>query len=196
MTGYKYEFDNTKVGDARYDRGTYEIVQEALKLLEAKLNSWNRVARENGALEPPYAQEVKDLQNIIEWGEERLSNQATGIVYLLGISVGSTRYLKAALIHAAWLREKEINQSAKDTWPSAVTDAMRGRVRKYHQFAEEISQPPAAILEELRPEQGMPTPRSDSGTSWDAFVSHTSEDKEPFVRALADALRARAQTRR
>lgn len=191
MTGYKYEFDNTNVGDARYDRSEYETVQEALKLLEAKLGSWNRVAMENGALEPPYAKEVKDLQNIIEWGEERLSNQAARMVNLLGISVGSTRYLKAALIHATWLSEKEINQNAKDTWPSAVIDAMRGRVRKYHKLAEEISQPPAAILEELRPEYGIPTPSSDFSTSWDAFVSHASEDKEPFVRPLADALRAR-----
>ena len=39
MAGYKYEFDNTKVGDARYDRGEYETVQDALKLLEAKLLS-------------------------------------------------------------------------------------------------------------------------------------------------------------
>jgi hypothetical protein len=191
MTGYRYEFDNTTVGDAHYKRPEYEAVQEALKLLEAKLSSWNRVAMENGALEPPYEQEVNDLKNIIEWGEERLSNQSTGMVHLLGISVGNTRYLKAALIHAAWFHEKEINQTTKDTWPSAVIDRIRSRVRKFHQFAEEITQPPAGILEELRPEYGMTTLRSDSDTSWDAFVSHASEDKEPFVRALADALRTR-----
>lgn len=191
MTGYRYEFDNTTVGDAHYERREYETVQEAVKLLEAKLSSWNRVAIENGALEPPYAREVNDLKNIIEWGEERLSNQATGLVHLLEIYVGNTRYLKSALIHAAWFHEKKINQTAKDTWPSAVIDGMRSRVRKYHQFAEKISQPPAAILEELRPEYGMTTLRLDSDTSWDAFVSHASEDKEPFVRALADALRTR-----
>ena len=91
MAGYKYEFDNTKVGDARYDRGEYELVQGALKLLEAKLSAWNRVAMENGALEPPYAREVKDLQNIIEWGEEKLSNQATDMVRVSGIGTTTLR---------------------------------------------------------------------------------------------------------
>ena len=77
MAGYRYEFDTSKVGDARYDRGEYETVQDALKVLEAQLSAWNQVAMDNGALEVPYAREVKDLQNIIEWGEERLSNKAT-----------------------------------------------------------------------------------------------------------------------
>lgn len=58
MAGYEYEFDSTKVGDARYDREEYEVLQEALKLLEAKLISWNQVAMTNGALEPPYSREV------------------------------------------------------------------------------------------------------------------------------------------
>jgi hypothetical protein len=62
---------------------------------------------------------------MIEWGEERLSNKDVDIVRVSGISVGSTRYLKAALVHAAWFREKEINETAKDTWPPAVVEARR-----------------------------------------------------------------------
>ena len=112
-------------------------------------------------------------------------------MYVQRISVGNKRDLKAALIQAAWTHEKENNQAANDTWPGAVIEAMRGRVRKCYQLAEEIPQPPAAILEEFRSEYGMATPRSDSDTTWDAFVNHASEDKEPFVRMLADALRAR-----
>lgn len=190
MAGYRYEFDTTRAGDGRYDRAEYEVIQDALKILEAKIGAWNRVAVENGALEPPYAREAKDLRNMIEWGEERLSKGAD-VVLVSGISVGSTRYLKAALIHAAWFREKEINDTAKETWPPAVVEAMRGRVRRYHQFADEISHPPAAILDELRAEYGMIAPTVRSDANWDAFVSHASEDKETFVRALAEALRAR-----
>lgn len=190
MAGYKYEFDSTKVGDARYGREEYAVLQEALILLEAKLRSWNQVAMTNGALEPPYSREVKDLQSMVAWGEERLSNKEAGVVLVPGISVGSVRYQKAALIHAAWYREKDVNETAKETWPPAVAEAMRGKVRRYHQLAEEITHPPAAILEELRPEYGMNKPQPSADASWDAFVSHASEDKDAFARPLAEALRA------
>jgi len=191
MAGYVYEFDDKKVGDARYDRKDYETLQGALRLLEAKLSSWNQVAMTNGALEPPYAREIEDLRGMIEWGDEKLSNKDARIVLVNGISVGSVRYQKAALIHAAWYREKEVSETAKDTWPSAVAEAMRGRVRRYHQMAEEISLPSAAILDELRPEYGIKTPQPTAETNWDAFVSHASEDKDTFARPLAEALRAR-----
>ena len=191
MTGYTFEFDNTKVGDARYDRKDYETLQGALKLLEAKLSSWNQVAMTHGAFEPPYKLEVECLRGMIEWGDERLSNKDGQVVFVPGISVGSLRLHKAALIHAAWYREKEVTETAKDTWPSAVAEAMRGRVKQYHQLAEKISLAPAVILEELRPEYGMNKPVQSAEASWDAFVSHASEDKDEFARPLAEALRAR-----
>lgn len=178
MAGYQYEFDSTRVGDARYDREEYEILQGALKLLEAKLSSWNQVAMTHGALEPPYSREVSDLRGMIEWGDERLSDKSAGIVLVHGISVGSVRYQKAALLHAAWYREKEVAETAKSTWPQAVAEAMRGRVRRYYELADEISHPSAAILEELRSEYGMNKPQSSTDASWDAFVSHASEDKD------------------
>lgn len=192
MARYEYVIDDTIVGDARYRRADYEIIHRALGLLEAKLRAWNTVAMTNGALEPPYTREVDDLENMIEWGEEKLSDKDRREIVVRGISVGSLRYLKAALIHAAWFREKEVNETAKDTWPSAVAEAMRDRIRRYHQLADKIPQPPAAILDEIRPEYGV-VANAQKGTDveWDAFVSHASEDKEAFARALAEALRAR-----
>jgi len=191
MTAYKFEFDDTKVGDARYDRRDYETLQESLKLLEAKLSSWNQVAMEHGAFEPPYKLEAECLRGMIEWGNEKLSNKDGRVVFVPGISVGSLRLQKAALIHAAWYREKEVNETAKETWPSAVAEAMRGRVRRFHQLAERIELPPAAILDELRPEYGLQTPQQSTDPGWDAFVSHASEDKDAFARPLAEALRSR-----
>lgn len=128
---------------------------------------------------------------MVAWGDDKLSNKDAGVVLVHGISVGSVRYQKAALIHAAWYREKKVNETAKEAWPPAVAEAMRGRVRRYHQLAEEITHPPAAILEELHPEYGMNKPQPSADASWDAFVSHASEDKDAFARPLAEALRAR-----
>ena len=191
MAGYEYSFDDTRVGDVRYDRDEYGILHKALKLLEVKLSSWNRVAMSHGALEPPYAREVKDLQQMIEWGGKALANGDAGEILVKGISVGSLRYQKAALIHGAWYREKEVTEAAKENWPPAVAEAMRGKVRRYHQLAEKISQPAAAILDELRPEYGIVKAESTTEESWDAFVSHASEDKDAFARPLAEALQAR-----
>lgn len=144
----------------------------------------------HGALERPYSREVEDLRRMIEWGDEKLFNTNAREIFVDGISVGSLRYQKAALIHAAWYREKEVTETTKATWPSAVAEAMRGRVRRYHQLAEKISLPPAAILDEIRPEYGVTKPESNAEASWNAFVSHASEDKDAFARPLADALRA------
>jgi hypothetical protein len=191
MAGYEYGFDDTRVGDVRYRREEYETLQEALKLLETKLTLWNRVAMNHGALEQPYMREVEDLHRMIEWGEEKLKNKDTRVIYVHGISIGSLRYQKAALIYAAWYREKEVAETAKDIWPSAVAEAMRGKVRRYHQLADDISQPPATILDELRPEYEVTMPHPNTETSWDAFISHASEDKDVFARPLAEALRAR-----
>lgn len=191
MADYKFEFDDTKAGDARYDRKDYETLHGALSLLEAKLRSWNQVAITHGAIEPPYRLEVECLRGIIEWGEERLTNKESQVIFVHGISFGTLRLYKAALIHAAWHYEKEVTETAKDTWPGAVAEAMRGRVRRYHELAEHISLPPATILEELRPEYGMNKPQQNAEASWDAFVSHASEDKDAFARPLAEALRAR-----
>jgi len=191
MAGYEYVFDDTTVGDVRYPRDEYATLQGALSLLDAVLKSWNTVAMTNGALEPPYTREVDDLEGMIEWGDKELSDKDAREILVRGISVGSLRYQKAALIHAAWFKEKEVNETTKETWPSAVAEAMRGKARRYHQLADKIPQPPAAILDELRPEHGVAKVQIGTDGEWDAFISHASEDKETFARALADALCAR-----
>jgi hypothetical protein len=193
MSVYKYEFDSTSLGDARYNREAYEILHGALLLLEAKLKSWNTVALSNGALEAPYTQEVDDIHVMTEWGEVQLAKKEAREICVHGISVASIRYQKAALIHAAWHYESEATDATKATWPPSVAEAVRGKARRFHQEAEKIEQSPAAILDELRPQIETTTMKqSDSDTNWDAFVSHASEDKDAFVRPLVDALRERS----
>src|SRR5262249_12535707 len=69
-------------------------------------------------------------------------------------------------------------------------EAIQGKVKRYHQLANDFSENPAGILEELRSEYGMLKSKSGVEGSWDAFVSHASEDKEAFVRPLVEALKA------
>ena len=58
---YRYEFDDTPVGNLRFDRSRYEHVQDSLRILQDELTAWNQRAREHGAVGEPYAQEVSDL---------------------------------------------------------------------------------------------------------------------------------------
>ena len=191
MAVYEYEFDDTKLGDFRYDRDDCVLVQEALKLLEDKLRSWNEIAMTHGALEEPYRREADDIRGMIEWVVDRLSTPEARVIRFMSVSTGSARYLQAALIHAAWLEEKKITEAVGDTWLSAVVGAVRGKAKQYHDLAKDIPVPPAAILEEIRSEYGTikTEPRMEGG--WDAFVCHASEDKDAFVRPLVEALRAR-----
>jgi hypothetical protein len=186
---YRYEFDHTTVGDFRFSREEYELLQEALRLLRDKLMSWEKVARSHSALSSPYELELADLNQMISWGEEKLRGKSAGEIRERGLSVGSRRYIKAALVHAAWNRKKEI-AAKQATWPSAVTQTLHKKLDLFQKFADKFSLEPAPILDEVRSEY-TPLKNTVSAEGWDAFISHASEDKDAFVRPLAEALRSK-----
>ncbi|BEP55606.1 hypothetical protein GmRootV118_28500 [Variovorax sp. V118] len=186
MDDYKYEFDDTTVGNAVYSRADYSVIQSAYLLLHAKVKAWNSIALQHGATASPYAREEEDLAHRIEWGEEQLDDKQKLAIRVAGMTVGSLRYQKAALIHAAWHEEEKVNDAAKEGWPSAVVQAVRGRVRLFHALAQKVEQAPADILEQLRPDSGRLETEAVEDL-WDAFISHASEDKG-FAKPLAEAL--------
>ena len=58
---YQFTFDDTKVGDVCYSRSACELLISALALLKDKINSWNAVAIEHGAIAGAYVEEVSLL---------------------------------------------------------------------------------------------------------------------------------------
>lgn len=182
--------DNTPLGDRRWDRASYAFIQSALLLLQAKLKSWNTIAIRHGALVAPYVDELAVIEKMATWGDAKLSDEHRPEIVVTGITVGSIRYLKAALLHASWHFEAEAAENAKDSWPSPVLEAIRGRARRCKEFADQMEFPAASILDDLRPGFGMKVASHEEGSTWDAFVSHASEDKHPFVQSLAELLQA------
>lgn len=180
--------DNTVHGDWAWGRASYDYIQTALNLLQAKLNSWNTTAIQHGAIEPPYEREVEILKIMIDWAEPRFADPNTLEIVVSGITVESLRYLKAALLNAAWHFETGAIEQAKDGWPPRVLEAVRGRARKAHELAAEIKYQPADVLQDIRPDFALNKMTEDPNT-WDVFVSHASEDKGSFVNDLAVALR-------
>jgi hypothetical protein len=106
-----------------------------------------------------------------------------------GISIGSLRYTKAALLLAIRRREEEISRKTAENWPKGVLDSLRSGMEPLRKLAQAIDHPPADIYAELALALGSHNQRTES--EWDIFISHASEDKEELVRPLAETLRAR-----
>ncbi len=164
-------------------------MQECYKLLLKRIEEWNQIAMTHGALEAPYKEEVEDLQRMIEWGEEQLRIENCHEVLVRGVSIGSLRYAKAALIYGGLVREAKTRSAEDPGWPTAIRSAIQEVGKPLAELAEEINHPPADILSEVA------TPGSTveiaSAPEWDAFISHASEDKIDFVEPLALELRSR-----
>ena len=183
---YRYSYDDARVGDWRLVREKYRLIQDALQLLLAKIEEWNKTALQHGALAKPYEQEASDLRNMVAWGQERLDDTRLKTISISGISVGSIRYIKAALLYRIRLRDSEVEQRAAVGWPSGVVDSLRASIKPLRDLADTISQPPSDLLTELR----LDSAATDSAEGeWDVFVCHASEDKDEFVRPFAQALR-------
>ena len=181
--------DDTVVGNRKWSLDNYGHIQTALRLLHAKLSSWNTTAIAHGATSSPYEYEVRTLGDMIEWAEPRLANKALHELTVEGINVEGLRLIKAALLHAAWNFDTEAVAEAKESWPQRVLEAVRGRARKAHEIAAGIKFQPAEVLQDLRPDFALERKVEDAN-AWDVFISHASEDKGPLVDELARALRA------
>jgi len=186
---YTYSFDKKQVGDWRLSRAKYQQVHECYKLLLKRIQEWNEIAIAHGAQAAPYRDEVEDLQQMINWGEKRLRERKHEEVVVKGISIGSLRYMKAALIYGASVREADARSSERPDWPAAVLAAMQNVSRPLTELADEITYNPAEILSEVAPSGSAVV--AVSTPEWDVFISHASEDKSGFVEPLARELRTR-----
>jgi TIR domain len=164
---------------------------EALKglvLLRGRLDAWNR-----DEAAPPYTAEVRDLDWMIKWSRERMAGAAThGDFY--SVSYGSLRYLKAGAVLLVLEAEEQLRHDL-GTLPAGVITARRARIARMKEMCEEgvfAALDPADCLWEVAPAAPIRTPAPsllpDGTPPWDIFMSHASEDKEPFVRSLANAL--------
>ena len=88
---YRYEFDETLDGELRLARPAYETLQEGFRQLHDEFEHWNTQALEHGATEPPYGEEVKDLQRMIEWGDEKLAHAKAAEINAGRVSSNSYR---------------------------------------------------------------------------------------------------------
>jgi len=185
---YHYLFDDTRVGDFRLSRTDYLAVQKGYELLREELEAWNQRAVENGATSQPYEREVEDLSRMIEWGKEQLAGSRQDIV-VNGMSVGSLRYAKAALMFTILKREQDRDEKANERWPSAALRSLGGVIEHLEKISGRIDCEPSDVLWEVIQKDVAASRAAATRTmEWDAFVSHASEDKEAFARPLAEGL--------
>ena len=187
---YRYEFDDTRVGDVRLRRPGYETLHAAYGQLRDALKEWNQRALDNGAHARPYEREVDDLDSLIEWGDEQLAGADARDITHKGMSVASARYAKAALVLMMHRRREDRALRAEEGWPDAVLRSLGDTIDGIEKIADGFEQEPSDVLWELIPRDDTrpPSPPSPSHGEWDVFISHASEDKDEFVRPLAQAL--------
>lgn len=189
---YHYKFDDTPVGNFRLARSCYEILQDGLRLLRAELDAWNDRAVEHGAASRPYAAEVKNLDGMIEWGDKKLNYVKASEIVVQGISIGSLRFAKAGLMLAIRKREEDRADKARQGWPEGAIRSLYDGIQRIEKIAQKIEYEPCDVLWEVIPKGAEKQEREEMQVvEWDVFISHASEDKEDFVRPLAEGLKAR-----
>lgn len=85
-------------------------------------------------------------------------------------------------------RESEISEKVRAGWPGGVIEALRQSQEVMNRISQDFNVPPAEILDEVT--VGLGRIPSANAPEWDVFISHASEDKESFVRPLAEKLAA------
>jgi hypothetical protein len=121
---YEYSFDDTCVGDYSWRKDDYILIQDSFSLLLNEIQRWNVKALEHGAIKTPYEEEEDCIKEMIAYGEAKLANQCRHIG-IHGISVGSLRYIKAALFLAIRREEERLAQQIEDRWPDGVISSLR-----------------------------------------------------------------------
>jgi len=146
---YRFEYDETSIGDMRFSRDVFVLVQDAHEVMLADLVEWNRIARAAGALTDLYPEEISLLEDATEWGRGQLKNPNARYITVSQMTVGGLRHDKAALEYAALKAQHAAQVRGKDM-PSEVAHALGEKARRLNAEAAKIEQPAAAILEELR----------------------------------------------
>jgi hypothetical protein len=190
---YEYSFDETDGGRGVWRRNDYLLIQESFRILLSEIEKWNKSALEHGASRKPYENEYTDIEDRIAWGDKQLAEQNKAFVEVEGISVGSLRYIKAALLFTVRRKEQDVARKANEGWPDGVLSTFRERINKIKKLADKISYPPSDILWELMPKSSVLETANEQQLQsqemlWDVFISHASEDKEGIVRKLTAAL--------
>jgi hypothetical protein len=186
---YQYYFDNARAGDLHLSTADLRILRQAYGLFRDDLRAWNRRALANGA-SSPYKREVDDLTHMIEWVARQSDQARMGGVVVQGVSVGNLQYIKAALLLMVWKREQDYANRVREGWPSAALKSLTESIDEVKKFAAEINYEPNDVLWELIPMKAIISENEAAKiVEWDVFISHASEDKDGFVRPLAEGLR-------
>ena len=190
---YQYAFDTTEIGDLHLRRPAYEILLAAERELRDALQDWNRRTLEEGARTAPFEREVEDLNRMIAWGDKQLADPQAMHITVNGISISSARYAKASLALMIRRRREDSAQKASQGWPATALRSLDDVIEEIERIAAKIDPEPSDVLWEIIPRDNAAPPSTSGGShpEWDVFICHASEDKDGFVRDLAEALQAR-----
>ena len=162
VMSYQYEFDETESGTLELTREHYETLNKTYRQLCSELRKWNQQVVKHGASEGPYEREVRDLTTMIEWSDDRLAGFSNAIFAEQGVSIGSVRYAKAALVLLIHRRREDRVEKSRQEWPGAALRSLDEAIERIEEIVNVISQhhdaSPSDVLWELIPKNPHPPP--------------------------------------
>lgn len=188
---YKFEFDDRRLGDREFGKESYRLIHDGLNGLLEEVKIWNKRAQDHGAA-PPYVHDAEFLERMIGFSSNQLRERSSH-VRVSGMSVGSMRYLRAGMELALVRKRNQLQKKRTEGWPSAVLESLAKSIEEIEKVASRLDVPPADLLWEVLPAHesaaiALQIQSNVEETLWDAFISHASDDKDAFVRPLAEAL--------
>ena len=180
--------DHGQLFELRLMAREFKEVNEAMELFLSQIHEWNKTATEHGA-KPPYEDEESQVEQMVLWGKSKLAVANAPVILSGPLSIETLKYIKAGLVFAIDQRNKEIAEKASVGWPKGVIDSLKDSLQPIVKLCNSITHEPADILNELMPKRSVQVSNGSETTEWDLFISHASEDKDAFVRPLANALR-------
>ena len=182
---YKYSFDDRTVGNLRLRKDKYKLLHECYQTLLSQIESWNKKALQEGAYRAPFGQEAEDLTTMIEWGNKTLSDSKSHLrdIIVNGISIGSLRYAKAALLFGIKKKEDELSNKVSSGWPETVLQSIDESIDHFRQIEESINCPPSDLLFEILPQSEGRSSKS-KVSSLDRSVRQTSKEYDENMPSL------------
>jgi len=132
--------DEVCAGDVWFYKTTYVVIQEGLKGLLKELRKYDDVVRDLNLAASPYEREMHRLEQLVEWGDERLKMHPHEYdqIEITRATFGTLRYIKAAILLQVRKHEAKLSQIIeRGPVPQSIVRAFEDKVSELRNLAEQ-----------------------------------------------------------
>jgi hypothetical protein len=162
--GVEQPSDDKVAGSPWFYLETYLEFHQGLGDLLTELERHRELVQQLGLAVSPYEEEVDYVRGMREWGEEKIKEKKesrSGMIVVNGVTFGSLRYLKAAILYRAFQVQQQQREflAKQKLVPRSVLRSFDERIKQLQNIGEmgKLSGlKPADVLFEITDEGGVP----------------------------------------